>query len=208
MPKYITAVEAARRLGVNEKTVRSWVQSGKLDAHKVVKNRLAILASDVESLRRKREGYQDDSSDIALLAARLEDLERKYADLEQKYRELSSAMAERVVSKDESQHVMSGAVLTLPVQKRAIEESASVPIDIPDGSMLFADFAAMYGVDRTTFRRHCTSGIQGDCVETIERPKPGGRKGDIERWLTPDQQRAALAFWDRHRVKYWKPSDV
>src|SRR6478672_5330916 len=96
MPKYITAVEAARRLGVNEKTVRNWVRAGTLDAHKGTKNRLDILASDIEAVRRKRESYQDETPDILHLVARIEDLERKYSDLGQKYMELSSAVAEKV----------------------------------------------------------------------------------------------------------------
>jgi excisionase family DNA binding protein len=75
------------------------------------------------------------------------------------------------------------------------------PVDIPPGSMLFADFAAQHGVNRSSFHRHCTSGIKGDRVKTIEKPK-GGRIDHTERWLSPEQQGAAIAFWQRHNVRY------
>ena len=68
--------------------------------------------------------------------------------------------------------------------------------------MLYADFAAKYGVPRATFTHHVKVGIQGDIVETIKRPKPG-RPDHTEYWLTPDQQVAALAFWSRYGVKYY-----
>jgi hypothetical protein len=47
-----------------------------------------------------------------------------------------------------------------------------------------------------------TKGIRGERVESSERPKPGREAREVERYLTPEQQWAALEFWDRHDVTY------
>src|SRR5437879_1784776 len=101
MAKYISAAAAARVLGVNEKTVRNWIEDGKLNARKAAKNRFNVLTADVEVLRRER--VQDEKTDILLLVARIEDLERKYTDLEKKYLELVASVAEKVEKQPVSQ---------------------------------------------------------------------------------------------------------
>jgi hypothetical protein len=205
--KYISAAEASRRLGVNEKTIRNWIRDGMLDARKIAKNRLDILAADVEALKRKREVYQDDVSDISHLVARIEDLERKYSDLERKYSELIASVTGKVEKQAVSHPVrVSAAQPSSVAQKSARVVSASVPVGLPDGSRLFADFAEEYGVPRGTFSHHIKVGIKGDRVATVKRPK-SGRPDHTEYWLTPEQQRAALAYWDRHGVKYSKSDE-
>jgi excisionase family DNA binding protein len=198
MSKYITATEASRRLGVTDKTVRTWVKDGKLDAHHVAKNKLAILAADVEALRRKRENYQDETPDISHLVARIAELERMCADLDQKYTELAASVAEKVEKQPVRRPARSPAAVS---QKYTTMISVDVPADIPDGSMLFADFAEKHGVPRATFSHHVKVGIAGDVVASIKRPKPS-RPEHTEYWLSPDQQVGALAYWDRHGVQY------
>jgi hypothetical protein len=195
MTKYLSAAAAARVLDVNEKTVRGWIGSKKLKGRKVAKNRFNILVTDVEALRRERE--QDETPTILHLVARIAELERKYSELEQRYAELVAGIAEKA----EKQPVTRTARVDRVPQKRVTEISESVPADIPDGSMLFADFAEKYGVPRATFSHHIKVGIKGDMVASIKRAKPN-RPEHTEYWLTPDQQRAALAYWDRHGVKY------
>lgn len=196
MAKYMSAAGAARVLGVNEKTVRNWIEAGKLKARKVAKNRFNVQAVDVEALRCERE--QNGMPDVWLLVARIADLERKYSELEQKCVELAAGAAE----KDEKRSVNQPARVTVAVpQKSSQDKNRDVPIDIPDGSMLFADFAEKHGVPRATFSHHVKVGIKSDRVETIKRPK-SGRPEHTEYWLTPDQQVAALVYWDRHGVRY------
>jgi hypothetical protein len=197
MTKYLSAAGAARVLNVNEKTVRDWIGSKKLKGRKVAKNRFNILATDVEALRRERE--QEETPTISHLVARIAELERKYRELEQRYAELAAGIAEKA----EKQPVNEIAGVDKVPQKRASVRSESVPAGIPDGSMLFADFAEKHGVPRATFSHHIKVGIKGDMMESIKRAKPG-RPEHNEFWLSPDQQRAALVYWDRHGVKYRK----
>lgn len=195
MTKYISAAAAARVLNVNEKTVRDWIGSKKLKGRKVAKNRFNILAADVEVLRRERE--QDETPTISHLVARIVELERKYRELEQRYAELAAG----IVGKAGKQSVAQTARVDRVPQKCASVTSEGVSADMPDGSMLFADFAEKHGVPRATFSHHIKVGIKGDMVESIKRPKPN-RPEHTEYWLTPDQQREVLAYWDRHGVKY------
>lgn len=206
MKKYLSGAGAARVLGVNEKTVRSWVRSGKLHARKAAKNRFDILAVEVEALRRERE--QDEAPDVSVLVARIEDveskyanLERKYSELEQKYQELTSRVVGKVGNRELSALDVAGMGEISRPQKSVVVVSAGVSVDMPDGSMLYADFAAKYGVPRATFTHHIKKGIGGEIVETMKRPKPG-RPDHMEYWLTPEQQDAALTFWERHGVVY------
>jgi len=51
---YLDAVEAARRLGVSEETIRRWIRLGKLSVIRYGLKYL-ILEKDIEELARKRE---------------------------------------------------------------------------------------------------------------------------------------------------------
>jgi len=90
---------------------------------------------------------------------------------------------------------------------------------LPEGCIGYSDFAKMHGVAPTTFRDHMLIGLgpgtvpgeQGDPmlpvkeqVDYSERDHPS-RKGERERYLTQEQQSAALDFWKRHGVKFTMP---
>jgi excisionase family DNA binding protein len=55
--RYLTATQAAKIIGVSEKTVRRWVSGGKLAGHHIAKNKLAIAESDVEEIVAERSKY-------------------------------------------------------------------------------------------------------------------------------------------------------
>ena len=93
--------------------------------------------------------------------------------------------------------------------------------DLPDGCVLASKFAENHGVPRETFRDHMMIGLgdglihgEGvpedgsvlvkDWVRYEERNKRVRKDGTIEkeRYLTSDQQHAALEFWERHNVDY------
>lgn len=204
MPKYITAVEAARRLGVNEKTVRSWVRAGTLDAHKCAKNRLDILASDIEALRRKREGYQDEIPDVSRLVARIDGLERKYIDLEQKYVKLAATVAEKVEKQAMSQSVMAETRVS---EKGRTEEKRAVPVgtpaDFPDGTLSAVDFAKELGIEYSVLEgviRHGLSYGRSKGKDYLEVTKmPSARVGYSAKYFTPAQQETARALLHKHK---------
>ncbi len=92
--------------------------------------------------------------------------------------------------------------------------------DLPDGCILATEFALKHGVKRETFRDHMNIGIGPglihgpdvdeetqqvkDYVRSEERHKRVRKDGTIEkeRYLTQEQQKAALEFWQRHQVSF------
>lgn len=73
--------------------------------------------------------------------------------------------------------------------------------DYPAGMVSVQEFAVRHGVAEALLRRHVTEGIDGECVEaTPIRFGFNGRR--TYHYLTPEQQSAALAFWDKHKVPY------
>jgi hypothetical protein len=83
-------------------------------------------------------------------------------------------------------------------------DSRRKPSTLPEGAILAWDFAKKYGVSPITFRDHILIGIgrgEKDKVQVTERPKPN-RPSETERYLTSDQQTAALDFWRRHGIDF------
>ena len=92
---------------------------------------------------------------------------------------------------------------------------------LPDGCMSATEFGLVHGIRRETFRDHMNIGlgpglIHGpdvpedgtvlvkDYVRAEERNKRVRKDGTIEkeRFLTSEQQAAAIAFWKRHGVSF------
>jgi excisionase family DNA binding protein len=195
-----TAIEAARTLGVSEKTIRRWIEENKLQARRVARNKLAIPENEIERLAQEREqaGALDQ-------VARLEALEQKYRDLEARY----SGLVERIAALEA---LTTNKITSAPGPARRQAEpvtlelfSTPAPSDLPAGAMLYADFARRHGVNPYTFRDHLTIGIgrgleEKDKVEHTTRPIPNRK--EVERWLSPAQQHAAILFWQRHNKAY------
>ena len=97
---------------------------------------------------------------------------------------------------------------TTIVRKRPDFHSSAIMKGLPSGCILAHDFAKIHGVPWGTFRDHMVVGIgkglppeSKDKVACCERPK-AGRANETERYLTQEQQRAALDYWQRHGVKF------
>ncbi len=76
----------------------------------------------------------------------------------------------------------------------------SPPVEFPVGTMSLTRFAWLYGVHPAVV----TDQVKQGKLQAIER-RAGSR---IRRYFTPAQQRAALLFWDRSGMKYYKKAKV
>jgi len=224
--EYVTAIQAATLIGVTERTIREWIKDGKLSAHHPFEhpNRLALPLSEVEALARKRKQYYVEIPDMAEVAqklaaleqkiGKLDELEARHAALEEKYAKLEQRINERAKPWPVSTFLPSESDPIPRAQKRVGERKrdTSPEKDLPSGCILARDFARMHGVAPETFRDHIMKGIgrglEGkDKVEVSERPKPG-REKETERYLTPDQQEQARAFWRRHDIAFTRPDET
>lgn len=201
---YLTATQAAERLGVSEKTVRRWIAQGKLTAFHRYQNRLAITEQDVEQKKRELEEYTQPGPGPAEQqkpAAASEDIEKRLKSAEiwihdlQRWQSELEARIEALESK----------ASILPLQKHTEQSTRTrtpkAAIPPVEGAMEYWQFAKIHQVHRITFRDQIVKGSKrsGERVEAM-------RIGD-KLWLTPDQQKAALEFWKRHNVPFTLPLD-
>jgi len=69
---------------------------------------------------------------------------------------------------------------------------------LPTGTMSLVRFASLTGVPLSRMVKHVVHGVDGERIE-ITKVICQCR---LCRYVTPEQQKAAMAFWDRHGVSY------
>lgn len=229
LAEHVSATQAARMIGVNERTVRLWIQQGKLSARQLAANRLAVPLSEIERIIRERETHREGEHlpGPRELARQVKDLRAGFDALREQPLPGSSSTLdqdrlesiERRLQRLEAVVFSAGTTDTprAPVARQRPTPRREQGEDraLPEGCILLRDFAMMYGVNPNTARDHATIGIgrgDKDRLEVSERLKPGrslrpggNRAPETERYLTPEQQRAALAYWQRHSVPYQEP---
>ncbi|HEX3640531.1 MAG TPA: hypothetical protein VHV10_04520 [Ktedonobacteraceae bacterium] len=82
-----------------------------------------------------------------------------------------------------------------PIKRR------NLPSELPDGSVSARDFYAENGLPLHYVRSHVERGIYGDFLETTDIPHKT-RQGFKFHYLTPEQQKKAIEFWDRNHIEY------
>lgn len=191
--RYVNAAQAARILGIGDKTIRRWLKEGKKLPGAIVKatGEYAIPESEVEELRQLRLKYtkdetaSHDQSGFDTLAAKVAQLEQEVATLKQGHAAVSEQAIERPISTSESDTISNTA-------KRAYTTSEDISTDW----ILCSDFFERHGVKETTYRRWLREGLRDETFEFEERVRPG--KADKFRYFTPAQQERALAILSRH----------
>ncbi len=199
----LSAREAARRLGKDERTIRRWVHAGKLQQRKSASNRLAIDEGEIERLAAQLTAAdQEKRQEMIDLQARILQLEQEQARIRARLAMLEDRQAGAPERAGRPAEIV---YKPRPVRPRLITEQASAPADVPPGSRQATEFATAHGISRVTFRDHMTVGIRGELVEHIAIPKPN-KPRETDRWLSPEQQQAAVAFWNRHGT-LWRRCD-
>jgi polyhydroxyalkanoate synthesis regulator phasin len=205
--QYVTATQAARLVGVNEKTIRLWIKSGKLSAAQAASNRLAIPMSEVQRAITEREQAaaldqtptpRELAQQVANLARQVEELTRQVEELQDEQRRGDAFQLDTEIHRRDDIPQAARPQRSTTTKRSTTSAGGR---DLPPGCLHASDFAALYGVNRITFRDHILKGLGGERVAVEERPKPG-REHETERYLTPEQQAAALDFWQRHGVPF------
>lgn len=194
---FFTALEAAQRLGVSEKTVRRWIKDGKLEATRRANNTLAIAESEIERLQLEREKYSDQvEQDQDTLAARLEALEQSHNALVERVAQLEALTINTPASRTRTPREPRPA----PASRELFSVDQVLPSGIPSGSLQHYEFALLHAVNRRTFNDQLERDMGGANVAYIPRQKPN--RDEVERWLTPDQQHAVILYWQERRKPY------
>lgn len=211
----ITATEAARRLGITDKTLRKWIANGRISARHVTATRLALKAEDVSELASELDNAKasDINGVLSAISTRLTEIEYRLATLETVAQVQIEALEKRVIDLEALTTRRSPHQATLfevtPREPRHDGRSSPAPaIDLPDGAILATIFAKRHNVNRRTFGDHMTVGLgRGEVKEKVahEAVKNPSRPSETIRYLTPDQQEAALAYWRRWQVQFDLP---
>jgi hypothetical protein len=190
--KYLTAAESAKRIGVNEKTIRLWIASGKLQAHHPQVNRLAIAESDVIRLANERSQYHD--------TARLTE-DNRIAELESRVTTLEKQLAEMTATPSSS--IQTAEYIATPRKRRT---GTSEPNRVlPAGSMTVSQFGKLHQVPRGTFWGHVNKGINGDNPVQISKQVNPDNTDDIMYYIAPDDHQTIYSYWRKHRVTFQMP---
>jgi hypothetical protein len=193
----LSAREAARRLSKDERTIRRWIRAGKLTPRQSASNRLAIDEGEIERLAARL--TQEDQ----VKRQALTDLEARISQLEQ---EQAAILARLALLENRTPAVARPAAsdTRTPRASRPRLFADETPSDIPPGSRRATEFGEAHGFNRVTFYDHMTR-VQGERVEHLAMQNPNKPRETI-RWLTPEQQRGAVNWWEKHN-KPWRRCD-
>jgi transposase len=200
--RYLNANQAAKRLGISDKTIRRWLAEGdtgkwKLKALRTSSNQLAIAESDIERIERVLEQERSlfvKADHTETLEARIKELEQEVASLKERVAILEQ---EKLILQGKDRAVSSGISQRSGAQKRVTKRISKIPHDLPPGTLSAADFAAKIGLEYANLKNFIKRGVSGERLDTTEVPHPS-RPGQSQYFLTPDQQKATHALLAKH----------
>ena len=88
------------------------------------------------------------------------------------------------------------------LEERSARKSDRGPLGyLPAGTISGPDFYRQHGISYNKYRYHVEKGYDGDVLETTDIPHPTKPGVVKERYLTPEQQEKAIAYWHKYGVK-------
>ena len=147
--EYVNIMEAARRCGVSDKTIRRWIHAQKLRAHFPQPNRCEIAISDLEPFlpgRLPGQGEEPLESRVATLEQQVQALERQ---VQQLFTRSAASRAERPSSRRPSEHT------TGPLPRYLVSVLAFAELHrIPEQKVLAHIEISLLRVHRGTWTDH------------------------------------------------------
>ena len=224
--RYYNAIQAAKYIGCDPKTVRRMLKRGELTGERTAKGWLAIPGGQVEYAKIKWEeeqakfariGQPRESSgnvsnaSLPNMSTEALDSIRQLEDRVTQLEEIITAQNARIASLEK---VVSNAPLqvhsppipvqpsqnTIPpkaAQKRNIAPNSPIPSDLPPGTLHSSQFADQLGIKRTVFDSMMKNGIGGEELERTKIPIVA-RPGTNKNYFNPTQQKKALALLRKH----------
>lgn len=217
------ASQAAKRIGISDRTIRRWLKPDKrgnvkLPSIRTESGQLAIAAADVERLRQEveeeRTRFVTTTHTYATtrpeMPTRDIDLEQRLTSMAQaianlnatidiqsrRLNELTARVAELEGRNVPAQPVPRSATVDIPPKTKPTKQPSDASSAIPDDWTLCSDFFESHGVKETTWRRWLANGISGEYFETEERPVVGTTKK--YRYFNQEQQEKAIELLRKH----------
>lgn len=199
--------QAAQLLGRSQRQVMRYIEAGKVQAHKDNLGRWRIDVASLEkvgTISRPALDVIETAQGVTIMSllARIERLEAEVSDLRNKAvlrsyapTSLTSPGAPRA---ETSRPSASGLGYTAPPARDWASESAVPSLitsatarpDLPAGTIRLIDMAKLHDVPSGTLKSQAER--RTELATGIPTAASNGRQ---ERWATPEQQRAIVAFW-------------
>ncbi len=185
---YTTIAEAANVLGRNERTIRRWIESGKLPSIKRNGQRY-IVKAEVDRLRTSMPELASPLPDrvamledhVHTLTDQIESMQHQVRHLQEQFAELRQRLDERPSRSHTAQPRLSGA------EKRGM----------PAGTMRLVEFARLHGLAVSEIKLLYWS----NKVElTVHRRTGEVVRNKQEWWITPEQHRKLIAYALQHDI--------
>ena len=193
MAKYVSASKAAALLGLNEKTVRSLIERGEIQAYHVSAKRFNVSMDEVHRIAAKRgiELEQDTEVSIASLDLELLKLRDRIEQLEQ-LRERLERLEQRLEHADKPIAPRAPAERPTTMKERKPHTSMTTEAKgtLPEGLVAFTDFYKAHSISETTARR----GLEGQCFPVVSGPWHRGNSV-IKQALDLSGQRAFCEYF-------------
>jgi hypothetical protein len=207
---YYNAIQAAKYIGVDPKTVRRWLKKGLLTAERTEQGWLAIPGGQVEYAKIKWEEEQakfarpwlpkassGDMSNASLptmsretldIIGRVETLEQKVAELEKALSNTSLVVPTLPIPPSTTSDIPAMSQPTI----RNIDASSPLSADL----LSARDFAAQLGIKYTVFEGMLRHGVRGEQIERTE--IPSAREGYSSKYFNSEQQARAIELLRKH----------
>ena|SRR2546430_14278499 len=202
------AIEAAKLLGISDKTIRRHIDKGTIIARRKLSGELQIAVDQIEKLRQvlELEVHPDtvvhDQTELARqvqsVLDKLISIEIRLTEIEAGIRQQSSLDRPPTLHLDTSRQekLIHNTSPRTPAQNRATEPNRAI---LGDNLMPASEFAARHGLNyQNFFKKAIERGINGDRLDITEIPHPT-REGYVQKFLTPEQQKKAIELLERHR---------
>jgi excisionase family DNA binding protein len=192
--------EAARRLSVDERTIRRWIVSGRLASQHAVNGRMLIDEGEVErALLESQSGPPPQATlDLGLLMAKVNLMQSEMETMRQRIEYLEARAGPRekkqVAPPRPAPDVTPSSEKPLPLWPEASElEDAQ-----PPGTISLQDLADELGISRTTLLGHVLN--PRNKLQHIPIAIPG-RQGQFKRYFDVDQAELVRVWYESHSRK-------
>lgn len=200
----ITLKEASTILERSEKQVQRYIKRSLLRAEKGRDGRWYLSRREVleKSNHPERVPIDAMTRQMENMHAKIEYLEKQLDRLSYRTDMYKADTEERIsYLEDALWYYQEHASTTTPPVVHIKTTSAVVKLSpLPSGSIPAGQFAAVHGVNTSTFRDHYVKGIHGEKLHIASRQRPG--RNQLEWFVEEGQAKSVLDFWDRHSVKH------